>query len=66
MYFSFPDELKSKIWQRFEEQKKSVYLGENSEFNRKKAMLNLFGVTGSSRWPEIAILAMGQMADGNF
>ena len=23
-------------------------------------------VTGSSRWPEVAILAMGQMADRNF
>ena len=54
-----------KLWQN-DEQKKSVYLGENSEFNRKKAMLNLFGVTGSSRWPEVAILAMGQMADRNF
>ena len=39
--FFNPDEKEVQNWQRFEEQKKLVYLGENSEFNRKKSNVEL-------------------------
>ena len=41
-------------------------MGDFVSNKKKEAMLNWFRVTGSSKWPEVAILAMGQMADRNF
>ena len=53
--FFNPDEkeVQKKLWQ-------------NDEQKNRCTWVEIRNITGSSRWPEVAILAMGQMADRNF
>ena len=65
--FFNPDEKEvQKNFGKNDEQKNRCTWVKIRNLTEKKTMLNLFGVTGSSRWPEVSVLAMGQMADRNF
>ena len=66
MYFFMKQQKNPDFGKVFEEQKNGWWVQfEISEVTEKKATWFVLDseVTGSSRWPEVAILAMGQMAD---